>query len=75
MTYFPMDVLYYIHLYFAGCFGFLSFEIEEGKKLIFYMSDVNGPSNSLQPGDVVEFILVTNHRNGKSLACNVTKIA
>jgi ''Cold-shock'' DNA-binding domain. len=29
---------------------------------------------SLQPGDQVEFVLVTNQRTGKSSACNVTKV-
>ena len=29
---------------------------------------------SLQPGDQVEFVLVTNQRTGKSSACNVNKV-
>lgn len=61
-------------LYFSGAYGFLSVEIEDGKKLIFYMSDVRGSPNSLQPGDTVEYTLVTSQRSGKSTACNVTKI-
>lgn len=56
-----------------GPFGFLAYEVEEGKKLFFHMSEVKEGVN-LQPGDQVEFVLVTNQRNGKSSACNVTKI-
>jgi hypothetical protein len=37
------------------------------------MSEVKD-SVSLQPGDQVEFVLVTNQRTGKSSACNVTKV-
>lgn len=37
------------------------------------MSEVKD-SMSLQPGDQVEFVLVTNQRTGKSSACNVTKV-
>lgn len=59
--------------YFSGTCGFLSFEIEDGKKLLFYTSEIRGSSN-IQPGDTVEFTLVTNHRSGKSIACNITKI-
>ncbi|XP_044733943.1 cold shock domain-containing protein E1 [Chrysoperla carnea] len=57
-----------------GPFGFLAYEVEEGKKLFFHMSEVKEGVN-LQPGDQVEFVLVTNQRNGKSSACNVTKIS
>ncbi|XP_073973072.1 cold shock domain-containing Unr isoform X2 [Rhodnius prolixus] len=57
-----------------GQFGFLSYELEEGKKLFFHMSEVKDGQNSLQAGDSVEFVVVTNQRNGKSFACNVSKI-
>ncbi|XP_059620079.1 LOW QUALITY PROTEIN: cold shock domain-containing protein E1-like [Phlebotomus argentipes] len=57
-----------------GQFGFLDFEVEEGKKLFFHMSEVQGNSNSLHQGDTVEFSIVTNQRNGKSSACNVVKV-
>uniref|UniRef100_A0A1B0GNU6 Uncharacterized protein n=1 Tax=Phlebotomus papatasi TaxID=29031 RepID=A0A1B0GNU6_PHLPP len=43
-----------------GQFGFLDFEVEEGKKLFFHMSEVQGNSNSLHQGDTVEFSIVTN---------------
>lgn len=56
-----------------GQFGFLAYEVEEGKKLFFHMSEVKDNVN-LQVGDQVEFVLVTNQRNGKSSACNVVKV-
>lgn len=57
-----------------GQFGFLSYEIEEGKKLFFHMSEVQGNMATLHQGDTVEFSVVTNQRNGKSSACTVVKI-
>lgn len=57
-----------------GLFGFLDFEVEEGKKLFFHMSEVQGGA-SLYPGDSVEFSIVTNQRNGKTSACNMIKVA
>lgn len=54
-------------------FGFLAYEVEGGKKLFFHMTEVKDNVN-LQVGDHVEFVLVTNQRNGKSSACNVVKI-
>lgn len=57
-----------------GQFGFLSYEPEEGKKLFFHMSEVKDGA-SLQPGDSVEFVIVTNQRNGKSFACNISKLS
>ncbi|KAK3918613.1 Cold shock domain-containing protein E1 [Frankliniella fusca] len=56
-----------------GLFGFLAYEVEEGKKLFFHMSEVK-ENATLQAGDTVDFVLVTNHRTGKSSACNVTKV-
>lgn len=41
-----------------GQFGFLDYEVEEGKKLFFHMSEVQG--GTLNPGDLVEFSIVTN---------------
>ncbi|XP_024080946.1 cold shock domain-containing protein E1 isoform X2 [Cimex lectularius] len=58
-----------------GQFGFLSYELEEGKKLFFHMTEVKDGGVNLQQGDSVEFVVVTNQRTGKSFACNVTKIA
>lgn len=43
-----------------GQFGFLDYEVDEGKKLFFHMSEVQGNSNNLYPGDAVEFSVVTN---------------
>ncbi|XP_052862597.1 cold shock domain-containing protein E1 [Anopheles cruzii] len=56
-----------------GQFGFLDFEVDEGKKLFFHMSEVQANAN-LYPGDFVEFSIVTNQRNGKTSACNVIKL-
>lgn len=58
---------------YKGPFGFLTYEVEEGKKLFFHISEVKDNA-VLQVGDQVEFELVTNQRNGKSSACNVTKV-
>ncbi|XP_029053102.1 cold shock domain-containing protein E1 isoform X2 [Osmia bicornis bicornis] len=57
-----------------GPFGFLAYEIDEGKKLFFHMSEVKDHA-ILQPGDQVEFVLITNQRTGKSSACNVTRLS
>lgn len=43
-----------------GQFGFLDYEVEEGKKLFFHMSEVQGNANNLYSGDYVEFSVVTN---------------
>lgn len=50
-----------------GQFGFLDYEVEEGKKLFFHMSEVQGNSYNLYPGDTVEFSIVTNHVSHKNL--------
>ncbi|KRT84375.1 hypothetical protein AMK59_218, partial [Oryctes borbonicus] len=57
-----------------GQFGFLAYEVEEGKKLFFHISEVKDKVD-LQIGDQVEFVLVTNQRSGKSSACNVVKVS
>ncbi|XP_072930676.1 RNA-binding protein Unr isoform X2 [Epargyreus clarus] len=57
-----------------GGFGFLNIEGEDSRRLFFHMSEVRGNHADLQPGDTVEFVLLTNPRNGKSSACNVVKI-
>ncbi|XP_012279281.1 cold shock domain-containing protein E1 [Orussus abietinus] len=57
-----------------GPFGFLAYEVDEGKKLFFHMSEVRDHA-TLVPGDQVEFVLVTNQRTGKSSACNVTRLS
>ncbi|XP_023941125.1 cold shock domain-containing protein E1 isoform X2 [Bicyclus anynana] len=58
-----------------GGFGFLSVEAEDARRLFFHMSEVRGGASELQPGDSVEFVMLTNPRNGKSSACNVVKVA
>lgn len=55
-----------------GQFGFLNHEVEDGKKLFFHLSEVK-ENATLQPGDAVEFVLITNQRTGKSSACNIVK--
>lgn len=57
-----------------GGFGFLAFEVEDSRRLFFHMSEVRGNPAELQPGDTVEFVMLTNPRNGKSSACNVVKV-
>jgi len=57
-----------------GQFGFLSYEVDEGKKLFFHMSEVEG-GEILQQGDEVEFVVVTNKRTGKHSACCVRKLS
>ncbi|CAK1554199.1 unnamed protein product [Leptosia nina] len=56
-----------------GGFGFLSVEGDDNRRLFFHMSEVRGNHAELQPGDFVEFVMLTNPRNGKSSACNVVK--
>lgn len=56
-----------------GAFGFLAYEIDDGKKLFFHMTEVKDHA-TLQPGDQVEFVLVTNQRTGKSFACSITRL-
>lgn len=43
-----------------GHFGFLDFEVDEGKKLFFHMTEVQGLSTNLHSGDCVEFSVVKN---------------
>jgi len=57
-----------------GQYGFLSYEVDEGKKLFFHMSEVEG-GETLQEGDEVEFVVVTNKRTGKHSACCVRKLS
>ncbi|VVC94337.1 unnamed protein product [Leptidea sinapis] len=56
-------------------FGFLTVEGEDNRRLFFHMSEVRGNASELQAGDSVEFVMLTNPRNGKSSACNVVKVA
>ncbi|XP_014783652.1 cold shock domain-containing protein E1 [Octopus bimaculoides] len=56
-----------------GLFGFLNYEVEDGKKLFFHMTEVHD-SIELQPGDEVEFVVVQNQRNAKFSACSLRKI-
>lgn len=56
-----------------GQFGFLTHEVEPGKKLFFHMTEVHD-GVELQPGDDVEYVVVQNQRNGKYSACSLRKI-
>lgn len=56
-----------------GLYGFLNYEVEDGKKLFFHMTEVHD-SIELQPGDEVEFVVVQNQRNAKYSACSLRKI-
>ena len=58
---------------FPGQYGFLSYEVDEGRKLFFHTSEVEG-GESLQEGDEVEFVVITNKRTGKHSACCVRKL-
>lgn len=57
-----------------GGFGFLSVQMEDCKRLFFHMSEVRSNRNELQAGDTVEFVVLTNPRNGKLSACSVMKV-
>merc|ERR1711981_439357 len=57
-----------------GQYGFLGHEVDEGKKLFFHTSEVEN-NESLQEGDEVEFVVVTNKRTGKHSACCVRKLS
>merc|ERR1711978_27244 len=50
-----------------GQYGFLSYEVDEGRKLFFHTSEVEG--------DEVEFVVITNKRTGKHSACCVRKLS
>ncbi|XP_076039783.1 cold shock domain-containing Unr isoform X2 [Oratosquilla oratoria] len=57
-----------------GQYGFLNYETEEGKKLFFHMTEVRDAAVNLSPGDEVEFVIITNHKTGKSSACNIARM-
>lgn len=63
----------FFFLFLPDQYGFLSYIVDEGRKLFFHSSQVKDKT-PLQPGDLVEFVLVTNQRTGKSSAYNVVKI-
>ena len=60
-------------MHHLGQYGFLGHEVDEGKKLFFHTSEVED-NQSLQEGDEVEFVVVTNKRTGKHSACCVRKL-
>ncbi|KAK6169090.1 hypothetical protein SNE40_020210 [Patella caerulea] len=56
-----------------GQFGFINYEVEDGKKLFFHMTEVHDGAG-ITPGNEVEFVVVQNQRNGKYSACSLRKI-
>ena len=54
-------------------FGFLTHEVEEGKKLFFHMTEVHD-GIELTVGDEVEFVIVHNQRNGKYSAVSLRRL-
>lgn len=54
-------------------YGFLSYEVEEGRKLFFHITDVIG-EESLHVGDDVEFVIV-KQKDGKHAAKQLRKIS
>ena len=54
-------------------YGFLTYEVDVGKKLFFHMSEVHD-SAELRVGDQVQFVVVQNQRNSRYSACNLRKI-
>lgn len=57
-----------------GLYGFLDYEVEEGKKLFFHMSEVQGNAGALFPNDCVEFSVVTNQVSISILKCYVLSV-
>ena len=54
-------------------YGFIDYDMGEGKKLFFHMSEVVD-GIELKSGDEVEFVLVQNQRNGRHSAVNVRRL-
>ncbi|KAK3090111.1 hypothetical protein FSP39_009267 [Pinctada imbricata] len=54
-------------------FGYIDYEMDEGKKLYFKMSEVLDEV-VLQPGDDVKFVIIQNQRSGRYSACSVRKV-
>ncbi|XP_071942892.1 cold shock domain-containing protein E1-like isoform X2 [Antedon mediterranea] len=57
-----------------GQYGFIDYEMEEGKKLFFHMSEVQDGID-LQVGDEVEFVMIRNQQNGRYSAVNVRRLS
>nr|XP_015197722.1 PREDICTED: cold shock domain-containing protein E1 isoform X6 [Lepisosteus oculatus] len=55
-------------------FGFISYEVGDGKKLFFHVKEVQD-GVELQAGDEVEFSVILNQRTGKCSACNVRRVS
>jgi cold shock CspA family protein len=57
-----------------GQFGFISYDSEDGKSVFFHMTEVQGNSRELRPGDDVQFVVVQNHKSAKRSANRVQKV-
>ncbi|XP_059839266.1 cold shock domain-containing protein E1-like [Hypanus sabinus] len=55
-------------------FGFIDYEVGDGKKLFFRVTEVLD-GVELQPGDEVEFSVILNQCTGKCSACNVFRVS
>uniref|UniRef100_H3BGI0 Cold shock domain containing E1 n=1 Tax=Latimeria chalumnae TaxID=7897 RepID=H3BGI0_LATCH len=55
-------------------FGFINYEVGDGKKLFFHVKEVQD-GVELQAGDEVEFSVILNQRTGKCSACNVRRVS
>ncbi|XP_020834673.1 cold shock domain-containing protein E1-like [Phascolarctos cinereus] len=51
-------------------FGFITYEVEDSKKLFFHMKEVQD-GIELQARDEVEFSVILNQHAGKCTACNI----
>ncbi|PIK55534.1 putative cold shock domain-containing protein E1 isoform X2 [Apostichopus japonicus] len=56
-----------------GQFGFIDYDIGEGKKLFFHVSEVVD-GVEIAPGHEVEFVIVQNQKNGRYSAVNVRRL-
>ena len=56
-----------------GEFGFITYEVSEGRKLFFHMSEVKDGAE-LSVGDSVKFYIVKSHKTGKCSAHNIIKL-
>lgn len=54
-------------------FGFIDYDIGEGKKLFFHVSEVVD-GVEIAPGHEVEFVIVQNQKNGRYSAVNVRRL-
>lgn len=56
-----------------GQYGFIDYDVGEGKKLFFHLSEVV-EGVEIAPGHEVEFVIVQNQKNGRYSAVNVRRL-